>query len=89
MTSIDLLVVHDAVANHIPSPSCVGQVSTEVRSACEHGYRYVDGLNRELVSLPFLMAVDDVRVVVSKDLETILVHVLGVVFNGLDGGAVR
>ena len=89
MTSIDFLIVYDAVADHIPSPSCVSQISTEVRSACEHGYRYVDVLNRELVSLPFLMAVDDVRVVVSKDLETILVHVLGVVEHGLDGGAVR
>ena len=56
----------------------------------EHGDRHsADVLQRDQISLLLLTVLEDVCVVVSENLETVLAQVLSIVQNGLDGGTVR
>ena len=87
VTGMDLLVMDDVVADLVAGPLSVRGVSQDVLDTSKHSDRHsADVLERDQVGLS--LATDDVCVVVSIDLEAILFHILSVVQNGLDTGAV-
>ena len=88
VTGMDLLVMDNIVADLVASPLSIRGVRQNVLDSREdsHGDR-VDVLERNQVSLA--LAADDIRIVVSEDLEAVLLQVLSVVEDGLYAGAVR
>ena len=87
MTSMDLLVVDNVVADLVAGPLSVSRVSQDVLDASEHcdGHS-ADVLQRDQVGLP--LAANNIIVVVRVDLEPVLLQVLGVVEDGLETSAV-
>lgn len=88
VTGMDLLVVDNIVADLVASPLGIRGIRQNILDAREdsHGHS-VDVLERDQVSLA--LAANDIRVVVSEDLEAVLFQILSVVKDGLDAGAVR
>ena len=89
MTSMDLLVMDNIVANLVPGPLGIGGVGQDVLDTCEDSDGdSVDVLERDQVCRPLLVGVDQICVVVREDLESILLQVLRVVQNGLNTGTI-
>ena len=87
VTGMDLLVMDDVVADLIAGPLSVRGVRQDVLDTSKHSDRHsADVLERDQVGLS--LSTDDVCVVVSEDLEAILFHILSVVQDSLDAGAV-
>ena len=89
VTGMDLLVMHDVVTDLVTSPLSVSGVGKDVLNTGEHGDRHsADVLQWDQISVLLLIVLEDVCVVVSENLETVLAQVLSIVQNGLDGGTV-
>ena len=88
VTGVDLLVVDNVVTDLVAGPLSISGVRQDVLNASEHGDGHsADILKWDQVGLP--LAANDVIVVVSVHLETVLFQVLGVVQNRFDTGTVR
>ena len=86
---MNLLVVNNVVANAITGPLSISRVGQDVLNSCKNCHRnrrYV--LERNKVGVSLLVTGENVGVLVWENLESVLLHVLGVVEDGFDRGTV-
>ena len=91
MTSFDLLVVNDVLFDLIASPACINKIGEDIVNTREHSNGdvcFCGILDRDEISGPVLMLIEEADVVVSVLLEASLLQVLGVVLDGLQRGSV-
>ena len=86
MTSFDLLVMNDVLFDLIASPACINKIGEDIISTREHSNGdvcFCGILDRNEISGPVLMFVEEADVIVSVLLEASFLQVLGVVLDGL------
>ena len=83
MTSLNLFVMDDVVADLIASPTGVSNISERVLRSCEHSDRHISDIG-ELKLCSLSLSSEDVSVVISEHLESVFFQVLSVVQDGLD-----
>ena len=86
MTSFDLLVMNDVLFDLVASPARINKIGKDIVNTREHSNRdvcFCGILDRDEISGPVLMFIEEADIVVSVLLEASLLQVLGVVLDGL------